>query len=164
MDARTGVVISAEFVEGKVPDSKKWGYDLYGATTSTTLRLVKPWFGSGKVVIGDSWFGSLSTCEELKENGLHSILSIKNGHAGFPKQELLDLCKERGDTAMFKCDVQLGWEGQGDEATLYASGHMDKKPLLLVSDCGLLIEGPERERHRFYFEGGSYIHRVYKLK
>jgi hypothetical protein len=64
-----------------------------------------PWFGSGKVVIADSWFGSVRTCEELRENGLHSIMSIKNGSAGFPKADLLNICKDRGDRAMLKCNV-----------------------------------------------------------
>ena len=86
----TQIILNAEMVEGKEADSLKEYRDQVGATTATTLRLVKPYGGSGRTVIGDSWFGSLNTAEWLiDELGLHSILAVKTGCAGFPKQELI---------------------------------------------------------------------------
>ena len=32
--------------------------------TATIKRLVKPWFGSGRTVIADSWFGSISRYDD----------------------------------------------------------------------------------------------------
>jgi hypothetical protein len=37
------------------------------------------------VIIGDSWFGSKKTVEELAEWDLYGIFSVKNAHRGFPK-------------------------------------------------------------------------------
>ena len=55
-------------VEGVEADSKKEFYSDFGATTATTLRLCKKWFGSKKVIVADSWFGSCKTAEVLREN------------------------------------------------------------------------------------------------
>ena len=38
-------------------------------TVATTLRLVEKWFGSWRTIVGDSWFGSLTTAVELKQKG-----------------------------------------------------------------------------------------------
>lgn len=86
----TNILLNAEMVEGKEADASKEYRDHVGATTATTLRLVKPWRGTGRTVVGDSWFGSCNTAEWLvDEMGLHSILAIKTGHAGYPKTELI---------------------------------------------------------------------------
>ena len=36
-----------------------------GATTATTLRLCKPWKGSGRIVVGDIRFGSVETAIQM---------------------------------------------------------------------------------------------------
>eukprot|EP00963_Diacronema_lutheri_P001565 scaffold102_cov340-Pavlova_lutheri.AAC.22 len=57
-------------------------------TKPTTLRLMKPFFGSGRVCLGDSWFGSVKTCCALLERGVYSVLNVKRAHRGFPKAAL----------------------------------------------------------------------------
>lgn len=87
----SGVLLNAEVVEGASTDATKRWRDQVGATTATTLRLCEPYAGTGRTVIGDAWFGSCNTAEWLMDVfGLHSILAVKTGHRGFPKQQLID--------------------------------------------------------------------------
>ena len=56
--AVTRIMLNAELAEGKQRDAMKRYRDQVGASTATTLRLVLPYKGTGRVVIADSWFGS----------------------------------------------------------------------------------------------------------
>ena len=38
----------------------------YGHTTATSLRLCENWFGSDRVVYGDSWFASVKLAEAFR--------------------------------------------------------------------------------------------------
>lgn len=115
------------------------------------MRLVEPWFGSGKVVVADSWFGSIKYAEELAEKGMHACLSVKGNTKGFPKTKLFEKVTQRGEAFCLKQDVALGLEGEGPTTTLYAAAHMDKKPMHLISTCSMLIAGPQRVRHRYHY-------------
>lgn len=57
----------------------------YAKHTAVTLRLVKKWFGTGRIVYGDSFFASVSTAVALRNFGLFFIGIVKTAHAGFPK-------------------------------------------------------------------------------
>ena len=79
-------MLNMELVEGKEREERKEYRDQVGASPATTLRLAKPYKGTGRVVIADSWFGSCNTAEWLyDELGLYSIMAIKTGYAGYPK-------------------------------------------------------------------------------
>jgi hypothetical protein len=53
--------------------------------TRHTLRLAKPWQGSGSCIITDNWFGPFNTAEWLWDKlVLLSIKAVKNEHRGFP--------------------------------------------------------------------------------
>ena len=163
-DARSGIWLDRDLVEGKEADSKKEFFADFGSTTSTTLRLARRWFGSGKCIVADAWFGSCRTAEELRENGVHCIMSVKIGHKGYPKKELLEACKERGQVKTLKCQVQLGWENEGPVEDFYAMCHMDKKPMLIISTCGMTLPGPNRQRDRYVWENGAIVHRTWTLQ
>ena len=133
-------------VEGKEADAAKKYRDQVGATTATTLRLVEPWRGSGRTVVGDSWFGSCNTAEWLMdEMGLHSILAIKTGHAGYPKQELVAAVQgQRFSNCFKKIEVNL----ETGTRCFFAGAHMDKKPMLLLASCGTSLPGDTIRRER----------------
>lgn len=59
--------------------------------------------------------------------------------------------------------VNLGYEGEGKELQVYACGHRDKKPMLLVASCGLLLPGPKRTRHRYKYNRGQLVHQKWTL-
>ena len=85
------IVLHIELQMGKDKDKKKkkeWVIE-YGITTACTLRLAKHWAGKGKIIVGDSWFGSVKSACALKcELGLDSVLMVKTSHKRFPKQYL----------------------------------------------------------------------------
>jgi hypothetical protein len=59
--------------------------------------------------------------------------------------------------------VNLGYDGEGKEIEVYAAGHRDKKPMLVVSTCGMLLPGPKRTRHRYKYSGGQLISQKWTL-
>ena len=103
-------------MKGKKPCPKKRWHSSLGATTATPLRLTEPWHGSGRIVVGDSWFGSVKTALNLRKNGLHFIGQVKTAHKKFPKKGLKDLCpEERGSHTVATASeenvalIGLGW-------------------------------------------------------
>jgi hypothetical protein len=156
-DASSNILLNFEAVEGAEIDRKKKWVDDFKATTACTCRLMEPWKGTGRVCVADSWFGSTRTVEELAELGLYAVMSVKKGSKDFPKKKLKDLMKNRGDTAWYKNTFQLGVEGDGEEVTMYAAAHMDKKPLLLCATTGTSLEGVGRDRHFAAYKEGKYI-------
>ena len=59
--ALSGVMLRMEICEGKEPMKTKEYSAEWGATTACTLRLFKPWFGTGRVAAADSWFAGVKT-------------------------------------------------------------------------------------------------------
>ena len=58
-DGQSGIMVNFEPYEGKAAMADRKFCRDYQATTATTLRLVEPFFGTGRIVIADSWFGSV---------------------------------------------------------------------------------------------------------
>lgn len=155
-DASSRIMLDFEAVEGKAIDQLKAFVERFGATTACTLRLVQKWGGKGYIVVADSWFGSTRTAEELAEIGCYAVLSIKRGCKDYPKKEILQQMKTRGDVAYYVDEFKLGESGEGEQMKLIACGHMDKKPLLLAATCGTSLPGPDRQRHYARYKEGRY--------
>ena len=120
---------------------------------ATTLRLCLPYKGTGRTLVADAWFGSCNTAEWVTDElGLYCVLAVKTGHAGFPKAQLKEaISGERFSYKCYKVDVEL----ETGVWTFYASGFMDKKPLLVVANCGTTFYEKEVTRVRRKFEGGA---------
>ena len=41
-----------------------------------------------KVLIADSWFGSVPCAAALHENGVYAIMNVKTCHKGYPKEKV----------------------------------------------------------------------------
>ena len=91
-DALSGIMIGIELKEGKERNARKRWHSTHGATTSTTLRLTQPWHGSGRIVVGDSWFSSVKTAVQLRKRGLHFIGPVKTAHRKYPLAALKRRC------------------------------------------------------------------------
>jgi hypothetical protein len=77
VDGHTRVMLNFEFVESKVEQGLKKYCD-EGKSAAVILRLTEPWHNQGaRIVIADSWFGSLPASWALMKRGLFSILNIK---------------------------------------------------------------------------------------
>ena len=102
VDTRSGVCVGAEIVEGAEVDAKKEHVEEWGKTTATTLRLVKRWSGSGRIVLGDAWFGSYRTSVCLYKHGLFFVGNVKTAHKRFPKAKLKEKLQGRGSHVHMK--------------------------------------------------------------
>eukprot|EP00966_Prymnesium_polylepis_P320039 7376430-Prymnesium_polylepis.2 len=51
------------------------------------FRLLESFKGDNRIVIADSWFGSVETALALYEHGFYAILNVKTAHRGYPKNE-----------------------------------------------------------------------------
>ena len=154
--AITGVYINAELtMKRQRMDLLPYVSEL-SATCACTPRLVEPWFHSRRIVVGDSWFGSVRTCLELMRKGLFSVFAIKTGHKNFPKQTLIDRVGQR---FAFSCMFRSFSVGS-DCTNLIASAWKDKKDMLVVASCMDDKPTPQVERLRSRFKDG----RVQKIR
>ena len=55
-----------------------------GAGASCTWRLCKPWHGSGRTIIGDSWFGSYRCAVAMALVGLYCCMMVKTAYRCYP--------------------------------------------------------------------------------
>ena len=86
-------------------------------------------------------------------------MNVKQCNAGYPaKEHLVHLCKERGDTKHLQYKV--------GNTMLYASCHMDVKPMCLIHSCDTSNPGEPRYRHFAVFdESVGHVYRnTYKLE
>lgn len=79
-------IIKLELQEEAAAMEKKEFCDVTLKTTACVLRLTKPWHGSKRVVVADSWFCNEKTAVELHRRGLFFIGVVKQGHACIPKK------------------------------------------------------------------------------
>ena len=80
--------------------------DGYGAITATTLRLTAAYHGTGRIIVANSWFGSLKTALALMKCGLYCNMFIKTAHKGFPRELLNQTDLSRGEWAAYAADVE----------------------------------------------------------
>ena len=77
-DCLSGIMYGLEIVEGKdAPKERKKEFDEKGKTVTLLLRLCKPIFATGKVVILDSGFCVLAAIISLKQFGVFASAMIK---------------------------------------------------------------------------------------
>ncbi len=153
------MIISMELVEGARVDSHKEFREEWGATTACTLKLVKEWFETGRVVVGDAWFGSYKTCVALLQKGLYSVMNLKNNSALFPKKELKAKVENRGDVH----HVGVKIHGRPAPNMVYGSIHKDVQPMTLVHTTGMSVPGTVRVRRWWKFKDGRIMRNKYVL-
>ena len=96
-DSDTLIVLNLELNCGKEKNADKEFVKEYGATTAAALRLSRPWWGTGRTVFQDSWFGSIKSCEQLIDRGLYSVSLVKTAHKNHPRQLLSDVALSKGE-------------------------------------------------------------------
>ena len=87
-DARSNIAIKLEMYEDKEVMQENEHIVMYGATSGTTLSLPSDINRTGRIVIADSWFGSVKTITILKESGLYSVKLMKKAYLQFPQKSL----------------------------------------------------------------------------
>ena len=134
-DSKTMINLVLEKNESKVNMAEKEYHREFGATTACTLRLTRPYHGTGRTVYGDSWFGSVKTCQQLKNHGLFSTLIVKTAHINFPLEML------RGEGELTRGQYKSCINPTED---LIAVRYQDSKEKLLVSSCATTLPGPAK--------------------
>ena len=137
-DASTHIVLHMELHEPKEDMADKEYVKEYGATAACCLRITAPWKGSGRIVVGDSWFGSVKTCVQLFNiNGLYSNLIVKTAHKKYPREMLREKEIERGQWVSVL--------GEVDGVKLLATRFIDLQEKLFIASCSTDLDGPPRQ-------------------
>ena len=74
---------------------KKLGSNGPWKSVALTKRMLIRFASSGRVVIADSWFGSVACVKMLFSISLFAVMMVKTAHKGYPKDVLLDLLGAR---------------------------------------------------------------------
>jgi hypothetical protein len=151
-DAISKIILLLELCEGEAIMKTKEYYPEYGATTGTTVRITKPWHGTGRTVIGDSWFASVKTLIALMWVGLFFIGIVKTAHSRFPLKFLqewdieVDKRNDRGIHKLLKSTYKIGEQVHEFFALCWA----DKKGKNIITNVGTTLPGAPslRPRHR----------------
>eukprot|EP00963_Diacronema_lutheri_P012412 scaffold1724_cov341-Pavlova_lutheri.AAC.88 len=113
------------------------GKEIFTEFGTTTLRLMKPFFGSGRVCLGNSLFGSVKTCCALLVCGVYSVLNVKTTHRGFPKAALQRFLA--GEPNQLGLTVHIPREASMHRARTWIKENAHHGPagvpLCLVSSC-----------------------------
>ena len=136
-DSETLIVLALEFNQGKEMNAVKEFVDDFGATTAAALRLSQPYWGTGRVVFQDSWFGSVKTCEELLKKGLYSVGVVKTAHKNFPKVLLADKNLAQGEWASAVPTAD-------GTAKIWSCRYVDRKAFQFIASCSTSLEGEPR--------------------
>ena len=132
-DCDSGCIIFVEPYEGKTRMGEKEFVQEWGKNPAKAIRCVKPWFGSGRIVIADAGFASVKCAHGLAEHGLYLIGNVKGASTGFPKKWVLDQLSVRGDRACATATIKLS---SGETWKLLAAGDKDKQPMVLIGTAG----------------------------
>ena len=107
--------------------------------------LVSPWNRSGRVVCADSYFSSVSTCEEMMRIGLRYIGVVKTATKKFPMRYLssLEMLEGRGQ----RKGVVL--KDENGDPTMMAYVWVDRERRYFISSTSSLQEGQPYSRVRW---------------
>ena len=173
-DPYTGIIMFLEIQEGRLPMQAKEKYAELGAGAACTWRMTKHWHGSGRTIIGDSWFGSLNCAKALASVGLYSIMMVKTAHRCYP----LAYLKRWAADEERRVDEQgqpIPWGNHkvlrhtipningGRAMEFYALGHRDRKLKTIISNKGTTLPGQPMhvERSRIVYDNGRAMNEYY---
>ena len=143
-DGDTSCIIFVEPYEGKERMQHKEWVQEWGKAPATAMRCVKPWMGTGRLVIADAGFASLKLATGLAEHGTYLIGNVKGGHSGFPKAWLLEQVPERGCRAAASTTILTS---AGETWEVVAAADRDKQPMVVIGTAGTTSMGEELVRH-----------------
>lgn len=98
---------------------------IYIYTVALCLRMTRPFWGTGRIVIMDSFFGSVATIQALLVvAGLYAIGIVKQGYSMFPKTSLEEWFKggahPRGSSTFLTSSYRKGAQATSAELTMMA--------------------------------------------
>jgi len=166
-DSMTNIMLRLDLMEGKTRQAEK---PFGPGGTGQVLRLTQPYFGTRRVVIGDSAFASVKTATECLDNGLHFMGIVKTAHKQYPQQYLKGKAENYGRDKEHERGGWLVLESKhtvaGAEKPVYAHAWYDRKSKLIVSTCGTTTPGTMsiRPRHTKYLHEGVWTTRRFEKR
>ena len=97
---------------------------------------MKPFFGSDKTLVADSWFGSVRNATELMNRGIYSIMVVKTAHKFYPEELKVLQLLERGEWATYV--------GEYNGVKLMAVKIKDLKQRMYIATASTSLEGAPR--------------------
>ena len=152
-DGVVGIMLQLEICEGKEAEAqKKWS--LLPAGTAQTLRLSDPWHGSGRIIVADSAFSSVTTAIECRKKGLFYSGIVKTASREFPKDYLDDPSKYAGRGNHMTLTTTI------ENCKLIALGWKDKTIKKFISTCGTTQPGKPHQRYHYTRDGDVIVSEV----
>ena len=149
-DGLSKCLLRIDMQEGAVRMQDKKYNKEWGKSAGCTLRLTEPWHGSGRIVIGDSWFGNMNNISACLSHGLFPIFNMKGACKAFPIEEVKSQVTKEKRTYSLMAKIKLK---NGEEYHVTAGGHKERQPMVLAATCSTMQRGPDR--HLCYYS----IHR-----
>jgi hypothetical protein len=149
----TGIIIAIDLVEGKEAQHAKKFHEEYGEGTAVTLRLTENYFGSGRIVTGDSAFASVKTGVACGDRGLEFQGMCKTAHKLFPKA-FLTAWVARENTAearwgnFMSCTAKAVSAATGKTYPLLSVAWRDKKAKYIIATRGTTLAGNPHVKYR----------------
>lgn len=129
--------------------------NVYKATTAQTMRLLEPWFGTGRTAVGDSYFASVETLLALAKHGVFFMGIVKTAHKEYPMKHLKQWYNDgmaatpplsRGSHKVLRSSY-LGADGTNHY--MMACGWAERKTIkTIISNRGTTLEGSKSKRIR----------------
>jgi hypothetical protein len=158
----SSIIFYMEMVEGKArpKEMEKPEFENLGKTVGLLLRLTRPIWNSGRVVVLDSGFCVIQAIVELKKKGVHSAALIKKRRY-WPKYILGETIKEHfinKDVGLVDC-----WNGELDNIpiTLFCMKEPDYI-MTLMSTYGTVNEEGDEKKRIFKDADGNDIERTFR--
>jgi len=151
-DGQSGVLLRLDAREElHVQRAKK--YEHLGSGTGAPLRLVEDFFGTARSLTGDSAFSSYKLVDQLRRNGLFYNGIVKQCSSKYPKNAFIkwgETVATKGDHIHYSTDLP---DGGGK---VYATGWLDKRIKMVISNCAQLGEGEpvRKKRHKLITTNG----------
>ncbi|KAG0200240.1 hypothetical protein BGX28_006647 [Mortierella sp. GBA30] len=154
-DAAINIILQLDLAQDK--DAAAQEFDENGNMISGMLRLSKPWFGSGRTVYADSYFGLPASASAMFKVGLFSMQHVKKRRY-FPKNipaDILDSLPEELGSHVSRTSFD---PSTGCRVLLVAQ--RDKKPQCIIATRGTTIASSEVTR--VHYRGGVRISETFK--
>ncbi|CAG4996824.1 unnamed protein product [Parnassius apollo] len=130
------------------------------SNTNIMMRLEineEPWRGSGRVIVGDSWFASVKTAVELFKVGLCFIVQVKTAHSFYPVSDMAAKCPTHKRAFVVST-------AEKDSVQLIACAWKDKKTHTFVASCETTLPGLPSRKRRLNDEGNLFFREVARPK
>ena len=157
--AQTRIIIRLDVQEGAKAMAYKdfnveWGSQSDPSKSiGCVLRLTLPWHNTGRIIIGDSWFGSVRCAIALLHYGLFCVMNVKTATKYYPKEALrVQISKEKrdyGKTASITFKEKQPFFKTKD-FIIGVGVQREKKPLFAVYTAETMLPG--EPRYLAYYE------------